>query len=172
MLAIVSSQNPVKIRATELAFTEAFPQENFTFQGISVPSGVSDQPMTEEETLLGARNRVQAAREKHPEADYWIGIEGGLHPMETGLQAMAWVVVQGKESRGEGRSCGFMLPPEVNELLAQGLELGHAIDKLTGDTNTAKKGGAVGMLTGGLITRTTLYVPAVTLALIPFLGGE
>lgn len=48
---IVASKNPVKINATQSAFEKMFPDEEFSFEGISVPSGVSDQPMSEDETL-------------------------------------------------------------------------------------------------------------------------
>lgn len=169
MKLIVASQNPVKLNATEAAFAAAFPQATLSVAGLSVPSGVADQPMSEAETLRGAYNRVRAARQVEPEADFWIGIEGGLQTMPQGLQALAWVVVQGREQVSQGRSAGFMLPPAAEKLLQEGLELGHAMDRWADQTNTKQKGGAVGLLTGGLITRTTLYVPAVTLALIPFL---
>ena len=78
MKIIVASRNPVKIQATQAAFEAAFPQTAIQFEGISVPSGVSDQPMTEEETFLGASNRAQAAWNQPSEIDFAVGIEGGL----------------------------------------------------------------------------------------------
>ena len=47
---IVSSLNPAKIKAVEEAFSQAFPTVNFVFEGVSVDSGVPDQPMTCTET--------------------------------------------------------------------------------------------------------------------------
>jgi non-canonical (house-cleaning) NTP pyrophosphatase len=47
-----------------------FPQECFTFRGIDVPSGVSDQPQNDVETLQGAKQRAANAQEQVPEADF------------------------------------------------------------------------------------------------------
>ena len=48
------------------------------------------------------------------------------------------------------------------------MELGQADDVVFGATNSKQAMGAVGLLTGGLISRADLYRPAVLLALIPF----
>ena len=45
----VGSQNPVKVNAALETLSDTL-DEAFEVEGISVPSGVSDQPMTEEET--------------------------------------------------------------------------------------------------------------------------
>ncbi|MEN0049906.1 MAG: DUF84 family protein, partial [Bacteroidota bacterium] len=55
---IVASKNPVKIKAALQGFQEMFPEGFFEAEGIAVPSGVSDQPMGNEETYQGAWNRV------------------------------------------------------------------------------------------------------------------
>ncbi|MEL7534480.1 MAG: DUF84 family protein, partial [Bacteroidota bacterium] len=52
MKIIVASRNPVKIEATRLAFAEVFPQAALELIGLSIASGVSDQPMDEAETKL------------------------------------------------------------------------------------------------------------------------
>lgn len=52
-----------------------FPETVVRAKGISVASGVSDQPSTDNETFQGAYNRVQNVRKEYPEADFWVGIE-------------------------------------------------------------------------------------------------
>ena len=54
-------------------------------ESANVPSGVSDQPRSEQETLEGARNRARSAARGYPHADYWVGIEGGIE--DTGSMA-------------------------------------------------------------------------------------
>ena len=78
MQIIVASTNPVKIEAARQGFARIFPDAALDVSGISVPSGVGDQPMSDAETLLGARNRADNARDARPNADYWVGMEGGL----------------------------------------------------------------------------------------------
>lgn len=55
-----------------------FQQETFDFEGISVPSGVQDQPMNDSTSLTGALNRDNNAMAKIQHTDYWVGIEGGI----------------------------------------------------------------------------------------------
>lgn len=74
---IIASKNPVKINSTLSGFTKMFPDQFFEIEGLSVDSGVSSQPMGEEETFTGATNRVNNVFKYSPNADYWVGIEGG-----------------------------------------------------------------------------------------------
>lgn len=85
MKVVVASQNPVKKEAVFNGFSAYFPAiEMVTME---VESGVSDQPFTDEETKKGARNRAENARKLTQEADFWVGIEGGIQAVDTGLTA-------------------------------------------------------------------------------------
>lgn len=169
----VGSKNPVKIKASLLGISDMLPSNKVVAEGFHAPSGISDQPMSSAETLEGARNRATYVLEKHP-ANFHLGIEGGVENHANGmLEAFAWVCIidaQGKE--GIARTAGFFLPPKIAELVNGGMELGHADDMVFKQHNSKQKGGAVGILTNGIITRTTYYKPAVALAFIPFLQKE
>ena len=169
---IVASNNPVKIDAVRLGFQSVFPDQPFAVSGLSVPSGVSVQPMTDVETLAGARKRAENARAAAPEADFWAGVEGGVESAADGMQAFAWVVVLGPRQIGEARTGMFFLPPEIARLVREGVELGTADDIVFGRVNSKQQDGAVGILTGGLIDRKSYYEQAVVLALIPFLNAD
>jgi inosine/xanthosine triphosphatase len=164
----------VKIAATKEGFSRMFPEEEFQVQGISVPSGVPDQPFSSQETLIGAMNRANAAREKAPQADYWVGIEGGVTAEPMGeltkgeLWALAWVTVLNRDQVGKGCTGTFALPPQVAALVHQGKELGEADDIVFGRINSKQENGAVGLLTDNVIDRAAYYFQAVILALIPF----
>ncbi|WP_337236846.1 DUF84 family protein, partial [Salmonella enterica] len=56
---IIASQNPAKVNAVRSAFSTVFPDQEWEFIGVSVPSEVADQPMSDEETKQGALNRVR-----------------------------------------------------------------------------------------------------------------
>jgi len=166
---IVVSTNPVKIEAAQIGFAKMFPNENFDVQGISAPSEVSDQPMSSNETLMGARNRAENVSKLATEADYWIGIEGGIEDTNEELEVFAWVVVKGRDGNiGKGKTGSFFLPQKITELVRQGVELGEADDIVLGRTNSKQANGAIGILTDDVLTRTTYYEPAVIMALIPF----
>ena len=92
---IVGSKNPTKIKAVSEAFKRVFKKNNVVVSGVSVPSGVSDQPMGSNETKTGAENRLKNL--KTHLADFYVGIEGGCGFEEKILYAFAWVVVKTKK---------------------------------------------------------------------------
>lgn len=169
---VVASANPVKVAAIQGGLELTFPERCFAIQGVSVESGVSDQPMSDEETLAGARNRTSAARSLFPDADIWCGLEGGVQRHGDGMFAFAWIVCETSELRGEARTATFPLPPGVVQLIDDGVELGDADDRVFGRANSKQKEGAVGILTGGLIDRCRLYEHAAVMALIPLRNTE
>lgn len=168
----IASQNPVKIACVQKGFEALMPKEQFEFIGISVPSGVTDQPMTDEETLIGAKTRAKNAQADTPKAQYWVGIEGGVDMHHESMEAFAWIVIRSKYQVGKSKTATFTLPLKIAELVNQGVELGHADDKVFKRTNSKQKDGAIGILTNGLIDRTNYYYPAVVMALIPFVNEE
>jgi inosine/xanthosine triphosphatase len=169
---VIASQNPVKIKAALHGFGKMFPGEEFVTRGVSVPSGVSMQPMSDAETLQGALNRASGARELIPQADFWVGIEGGIEEHESDLVAFAWIVVCANGMTGKGRSAAFFLPRSISELVRQGKELGEADDIIFERANSKQANGAIGILTGNVVDRADLYEMAVILALVPFRNQE
>jgi inosine/xanthosine triphosphatase len=175
---IVASKNPVKLQAAQEGFARIFPEEEFSFGAVEVPSGVASQPFTARETLQGALNRALAARRQVPGADFWVGIEGGVEEQDAealpeglrgaSLAAFAWVVVLDARQAGKGSSGTFYLPPQVADLVRSGKELGEADDIVFGRENSKQANGAVGLLSGDALDRAGYYEQAVLLALIPF----
>lgn len=167
---MVASINPVKIAATQRAFSQVFSHDDVVTKGVSVTTGVSEQPRGNTETLRGARNRARAAKKLFPTADYWVGLEGGVYEDREGMGEVAWMYILSKDgSVGKGRTGTFFIPPAAVDLIYQGHELGTVGDILFGTRNGKQKDGFVGALTNKLITRTALYEHALLLALIPFM---
>jgi inosine/xanthosine triphosphatase len=172
-IIVLASHNPVKAQAALAGFRRMFPEQEFELQMSAADSGVSAQPFSSDETLSGARNRTHTARQTQPEADFWVGIEGGVEPHGAELSAFAWVVVLAKNGvEGKGRTGTFFLPPAVAALIHQGKELGEADDIVFAQINSKQKNGAIGILTGDVIDRAALYEPAVIMALVPFRNPE
>ena len=169
---IIASLNPVKISCVENTFKSAFPGETFDFKGVSVPSGVSEQPMSNSETYLGAYNRAKNAQKSGADGDFYVGIEGGIEKDEMGMNAFAWIVILSSNQKGESKTATFCLPQAIVELIDQGMELGHADDRVFKRNNSKQKDGAIGILSHGLIDRTRYYEQAVTMALIPFMNTD
>jgi len=173
MRVIVASQNPVKIEATRRGFERVFsassadrPGDDIEVEGVKTDSGVSAQPMSDEETYRGAENRLAELRQQRPEADYHVAIEGGAIEVNDTIEAFAWVLIADTRGRsGESRSASYRHPRVIGQI-------GEAGDELFGETNIKQKHGVLGALTNGVIGRTELYEHAVVLALIPFLNSD
>lgn len=166
---VVGSTNPVKIAAARAVLGRVAPAARV--EGRAVASTVRDQPVGDEETVTGAIARARAARDA-AHADIGIGLEGGvvIDPAGT-MRTCAWAAVVdagGRES--VGGSLAMPLPARVAALVHDGLELGHAMDRLTGAHATKHGAGAVGILTAGLVDRQGAYETLVAYALAPWLS--
>ncbi len=166
----VGSTNPVKIQAVRDGAGLMLPEIEVI--ATRVDSGVSAQPIGDEEMIAGATQRAQAALSANPTADYGVGLEGGVVELAEGMFATAWCVVVHRDSRQGSASTGnFLLPKSVADLVRAGVELGHACDQIFGTHNSKHHLGTTGILTHGKYTRAQYYAPAVTLALIPFVNA-
>lgn len=71
MKIIVGSENPAKVLACKTACATLFPDQIIDVIGVSVESGVSDQPKDDDETMTGSLNRAKNAMKKAT-GDYCI----------------------------------------------------------------------------------------------------
>eukprot|EP01031_Cornospumella_fuschlensis_P035130 gene35130-42547_t len=173
--------NPAKVNATLLGSRTALKGEEITVFEYEVRSGVSLQPIGDEETLKGAITRAKGAYDVHvrrhnERPDYAIGLESGVAASticHTDLESFAWIVVYDGRKLGRARTCSVVLPPPVTHLiLEEGMETTAAFDYFFDTTDFASVEGFVGHLTGGSINRAAYYEQAVVMAFVPFLWGE
>ncbi|MBI3260895.1 inosine/xanthosine triphosphatase [Candidatus Berkelbacteria bacterium] len=166
----IGSASSVKIRATQLAFTEAFGRVKVI--AIETSSGVRDQPITRAEALEGATNRAKAALHK-AHADFGVGIEGGVYRSKGRYFTAAPVVVLSHDGRiGISASNPLELPPVVAAKVKRGGEVGPIMDELLGIADTKKKFGIIGYLTNGMVPRHIAYATALKVALAKFVKPE
>ena len=160
------------MNATREAFKAQFPGQDLKVHSVDVDSGAGDQPHSDAATRHGARTRAIRASEAFPDADYWVGLEGGIEILDEQLMAFAWMAVKGTSGEiSEARSTTLPLPPAVKELIDQGMELGEANDRVFATVNSKQSGGAYGLLTDGKYTRESIYTQTLVIALIPFVNS-
>lgn len=179
MRVVVGSKNPVKVGAVQEAFQKYWSECEVI--GVEVSSGVGEQPMSEQETMSGVRQRAEAAlRQAQGKADYGVGIEGGVCEIESKMFECAWACVvkrpaDAKAMAGEEGVAGglyFELPEKIVKRIRGGGELGPIMDELTGEDNVKQKGGAIGMFSKGKLNRKQAYVQIVVSALIKHVSPE
>lgn len=168
MRVAVGSGNPVKYRATVGAIGEVATK----IEREPVDSGVSEQPMSEAETIEGAVNRAERALSAG-RYDLGVGIEGGVAPADAldGRYLTMWAAATDGETMGRGAGPRLELPDRVTERLLAGEELGPVMDDILGTDGIAENEGAAGVLTNRIITRESALRHAVAGALGPFVSG-
>ena len=162
----------MKIAASRAAFAAVCPGESWTVLAYDIDPGVSSQPMSNAETICGARNRAVGALAAG-DVDYGVGIESGLCDIEGAWFSTGCVVVLDRAGR-EGLFSSLLrpVPPRSMELVRQGMEVGHANDRVFGAEHSKQGTGLIGLLTNDVPTREGVFRDAVISALSRFLHPE
>lgn len=161
----VGSRNPVKLAATERAFAAAGIEA--TVEAVAVESGVGDQPVGDDETVRGARNRAERALGGR---DLGVGIEGGVAGGPDGRYLIMWAAATDGDEPALGGGPRVRLPRPIADRVRAGEALGPVMDDVVGESGVKRKQGAAGVLTGGVIDREDALLAAVAGALGPFLA--
>ncbi len=175
MKIYVGSTNPVKINAVTIAASETWP--DLTVEGLSVDSGVSEQPLTDQETKQGAINRAQNVLKKSSSSNLHsnknnkqilaVGLEGGVFEAEDNeLWCTVWAAVC---SRGSDvftcNGARFKVPQIISKRIRNGEEMGPIMADLFDGRNVKEQEGMIGIVTQGFIDRTEEYVGVTKMAI-------
>lgn len=158
------------------------PNAQFKVVGQDAPSGVGHTPMSRVESMAGARNRsealVEMARQKVKAWNYFVGLESGLDVIsDAGRKIVlieSWAyVTDGTGTGAFGRSGGIEMPETLAaQVLEREIELGDALDALTGKRGIRDAQGAWGVLSKNLMTRQDAFRTAVTAAFARFFNSS
>ncbi len=153
----IGSKNPTKINAV----SEVFPDASIT--AFNASSGVSKQPFSDEETMLGAVNRATQCAEVEDIA-IGIGLEGGVMYVDSRLYLCNWgalVTPEGQIFTASGARVA--LPKELEAGLRDGAELGDLMDRYAEKQAVRTREGAIGIFTNDLVSRQEMFVHVVKL---------
>jgi inosine/xanthosine triphosphatase len=172
MIIAVGSTNSVKVQALEEIVKEYPALEAAKIVSTSTVSGVSEQPLSLEETILGAKNRAKNAFDLSQPCQYGIGIEGGLCASpgtQTGFMMINICSIFDGTHHHIGFTSGYEVPPQILEhILNQQMDLSQACLH-SGITSKAKVGaseGLIGILTLGRIDRKRYIKECIRMALV------
>lgn len=167
----VGSDNPVKIKATESAFSKFFQYIQILHKKID--PGIPAQPMSDEEMIRGAINRAIGIY-NHFNTDFGVGLEGGIVKYRYGVFVRGWVAVYDGKRTGIASTVSIQIPSIIWEILSteKSLELEDIMEKISGVRKIGDKIGAFGFLTLGRYDRTRAFEDALICALAPFINKE
>lgn len=130
-----------------------------------VPSNVSEQPFSDEETIQGAINRAKNAIAE-TDADIGIGLEGGVNESLHGLMLCNWgalVIREFSEQPFIAGGARIVLPAYISQRLRNGEELGPVMDDFCQQENIRSHEGAIGIFTDGQVNRVEMFTQVVKL---------
>ncbi|WP_144510895.1 DUF84 family protein [Bacillus sp. FJAT-22090] len=155
MKILIGTNNRAKTKAIKAIASIYYPEASFINK--EVPSLVSDQPMSNEETRQGAINRAKQLMEQS-DGLFGIGLEGGVQEIGGTMYICNWGALA--TSNGvvfTATGAGIPLPEEIAVQLREGAELGPVMDVYTSKNDIRQEEGAIGVFTNGLITRSTMF---------------
>ena len=155
MKILIGTNNRAKTKAVHTISSLYYP--NAEFENKEVPSLVSSQPMSDEETRQGAINRAKQLM-INTDASFGIGLEGGVNEIEDVMYICNWGALVTKEGKiFTATGAGVPLPKEIATKLKEGFELGPVMDDYS-NTNDIRHGeGAIGVFTNGLVKRSDMF---------------
>lgn len=156
MKFVLGSSNKAKKQALEEWLNNNFEQK-CEIETISVESNVSAQPLSIEATIEGAINRAKNALNKSKNADFGVGLEGGVFKVGGKMFLNGWASIVSKDGEvmlGAGPS--VELPAEIVQKLENGIELGEVMEQMH-KRDVRNFEGAFGILTKNMITRTKSF---------------
>ena len=157
----IGTTNKAKISAVEVIAKQFFEQAKFTYY--KAPSGVSEQPMTTEETRQGAINRAKNTWVATDSA-LSFGLEGGVMEIDGSMYVCNWgalVLADGTVLTAAGAQ--IVLPEEIAGEIRAGKELGPVMETFTQLRDIRQQAGAVGIFTQGLVDRQAMFEHIVSL---------
>jgi inosine/xanthosine triphosphatase len=179
MLIAVASRRKPKIEAvtsTVKKIKKFLTNGNIEYSFHEVESGVSETPLSVEELMLGAYQRVKNLQ-KIVKADFYIGMEGGIHCLnfhnEKFYFLQSWVYVSDGSKGYFGSSGNLQIPEKLKGMIIdRGMGLGDAIDIFSSKFNVRDNEGAFGVLTKNFISRSNAFEIALLNAFAPFYNRE
>lgn len=160
----LGSQNKVKLEAVKEVL------KNYEIIGLKVNSLVSDQPLTDDETIKGALNRANSL----PKDGLRVGLEAGVQLYNDILFLVNWgILIDENDNVYYAGGTRIPLPEFVkNKLLNEKMELADVMDEYMKTQDLRSKEGAIGVFTNSLVKRKDIFVHIMKLLYGQYLRKE
>jgi len=134
---------------------------------VNVDSEISDQPLSENETINGATNRARSAFKKVPGADFAVGLEGGLNKANgtSYFLVCGAAIVDSNQKTYIGLGGQLELPKEVSNRIKNNEQFGEVIREYKAKNKTDQN---ASHLIDSLISREEPFIQAINNAYLSY----
>jgi non-canonical (house-cleaning) NTP pyrophosphatase/8-oxo-dGTP pyrophosphatase MutT (NUDIX family) len=134
MKIILGSKSKDKLKIVKKAFQELHIKAEV--EGVEADSEITNQPLDKNITLLGAKNRAINAKKLESNADFWLGMEGGLHDYGEGYHLVTFAcLIDKSNNKYFGNGTEIHLPKKVSDQIKKGKQFGEIIRLYAKDHN-------------------------------------
>lgn len=166
----VATTNKGKLVGIKRAFAEhaASGRYSYALIPISVESGVSDTPLSDEEMLEGCSNRLMALRSIAPEADIYAAVEGGFALAGMRWYVRGWSLIHDKalDRTASASGASVQVPVAYSGLLRPAERFTDSLQQFGSDNAQALRDlGANGVFSGGVYTRSDTFYDGIRICL-------
>ncbi len=172
MLIAIGTKNTAKVQALEEILKDYPHFQDLQIVPFSVSSEVSEQPLSLEETIQGAKNRAKNGFVACDGCSYGFGIESGLIEApgaQTGFFNVCVCSIYNGKDFYIGLSTGFEIPPSILSLITEKkMDMSQAClhSGITDNTHIGSQEGLIGILTKGRVDRKEYSKQAMMSALV------
>lgn len=168
IIAVVASQNRAKNMAVRKSLENLF-EGVIDLEGISVESGVSNTPISDDEGIEGCQNRMNQIKELRPGADIYVALEGIISKNTYGMFICGWAMIECSEFPSRlsiGCSAKVRVPEFIAKNITSNEELSHIVKKLYPSQLTERidELASNGVITNGMYSRVQAFQDALCCA--------
>ncbi|MCA9364769.1 MAG: DUF84 family protein [Candidatus Moranbacteria bacterium] len=168
IVAVVASQNKAKNTAVKKSLENLFGGD-IELEGLSVESGVSNTPTSDDEGIRGCQNRMEQIKKLRPGADIYIALEGIISTNTYGMFICGWAMIECYDfpSRPSvGCSAKVRVPEFIAKNVTNNEELSHIVKDLYPSELTQKidELASNGVITNGMYSRVQAFQDALCCA--------
>lgn len=171
MLVAIWSLRKPKLEAVELAFQDCpyFQWKHIKYEARKTASNVSDTPLSLEEIMLWAKNRVKSLRNEVENADFYIWLEWGVSKIWE-KYFLLWVTyIENTDWTWHyGFSQMIEIPSKIQyELYENKRDLSELINELADKNEVRSNNGTFGELSDDMIARADSFKNSTQTAIAP-----
>ena len=159
----LGTQSEQKLQIVKSYFTNII-REEISIKTKDVKSEIMDQPLTEEITIDGAKNRSRNAIKDEKNYDFSIGLEGGLSLINSIYYLVCVVSIFENNKFYVGVSKKIPLPILVSNKIKNGKEFGIVIREYKNNLENTLENKKLIELTDELISREKSFTEALDMA--------
>jgi non-canonical (house-cleaning) NTP pyrophosphatase len=188
MRIAIGSTSPIELEAAKEAwkvFSSSLsvePREEVEFFGYSISGTSSQMPMSVQELMAAARDRVESLilqlKRERTEAEFYIGLQSGFNVVDSqGPRRLAflesWAYVSDGHRGHFGHGGGILVPAGIADpVIDRGIDLSIVIDRFSGEKQITSDKGPWGMLTRDILSAQHAFVIALLAAFAPYYNQE